>query len=171
VTQQEQWRIAFAEQSASDLQVYAILSKVGGLPVCHRLHYLQMHLEKLAKSYLYQASPTFEHVLHHNVVSKVLPQLVRRYARGVGVARTLDTATLNELRDICREIDLLQPGVDDDRRRPDNCEYPWLAIQNGQEQVVVPMRASFRVDQRLRTPLGRLLLKVAAYLCQRMTQA
>ena len=29
------------------------------------------------------------------------------------------------IRQLAREIDLLAPAVDDDGRRPDNCEYPW----------------------------------------------
>ena len=168
MTRQDQWRIAFAEQSMSDQHVYSLLSRVGGLPVCHRLHYLQMHLEKLAKAALYQSSPAFEHIQHHNVVAKVLPQLVKAHARSVGDARPGDAARLNELRDICREIDLLQPAVDDDGRRPDNCEYPWLNRRDGEEFVLSPVRAKFRVDERLRTPLGRLLLKVAAAVSQKL---
>jgi hypothetical protein len=29
------------------------------------------------------------------------------------------------VRQIARAVDLLAPSVDDDGRRPDNCEYPW----------------------------------------------
>ena len=29
------------------------------------------------------------------------------------------------VRQLAREVDLLAPAVDDDGRRPDNCEYPW----------------------------------------------
>src|SRR5271157_3344290 len=43
---------AFAAQAASDLDAYDILAS-STLPSSHRLHYLQMWLEKLCKAYLW----------------------------------------------------------------------------------------------------------------------
>jgi hypothetical protein len=43
---------AFAFQAASDLDAFDALT-ASALPTCHRLHYLQMWLEKLCKAYLW----------------------------------------------------------------------------------------------------------------------
>ena len=43
---------AFATQAASDLDAFEALTATT-LPTCHRLHYLQMWLEKLCKAYLW----------------------------------------------------------------------------------------------------------------------
>jgi len=42
---------AFIRQAQSDYLVFELLSKEP-LPGCHRLHYLQMWLEKLCKAYI-----------------------------------------------------------------------------------------------------------------------
>jgi hypothetical protein len=46
------WREAFRQQALSDYAVFRHLTRVADIPVCHRLHYLQMATEKLAKSLL-----------------------------------------------------------------------------------------------------------------------
>ncbi len=51
-----EWKKAFAKQSKSDLKVYELLCRNPDIDTCHRLHYLQMHLEKIAKSYLWMQS-------------------------------------------------------------------------------------------------------------------
>jgi hypothetical protein len=44
------WRDAFLKQAHSDYSVYKKLNELR-LPLCHKLHYLQMATEKLAKAY------------------------------------------------------------------------------------------------------------------------
>ena len=64
---------AFAEQAGSDLDAYELIAK-SSLPSSHRLHYLQMWLEKLCKAYLLLPSASQDGLLgKHNVVGKVLP--------------------------------------------------------------------------------------------------
>ena len=64
---------AFAAQAASDLDAYETLAK-STLPSSHRLHYLQMWLEKLCKAYLWLPDATDEGLRgRHNVVDRVLP--------------------------------------------------------------------------------------------------
>ena len=56
-----------------------------------------------------------------------------------------------------REIELLNPSVDDSGRRPDNCEYPW---KDGLGKLHVPADYDFPSLKLLTSPIGRLLPKL-----------
>ena len=147
---------SFATQAASDLAAYDVLC-ASSLPTCHRLHYLQMWLEKLCKAYLWLPGGTEDLRMLHNVVAKVLPRMISEHWRRIGFR---ERPNISAIREICREIDLLHPQVDDDGRRPDNVEYPWVAVSG---DVVAPADspARFPVTARLHTHTGKLLLKAA----------
>lgn len=64
----------------------------------------------------------------HGFAAKVLLQVARELMRRSTFAADLPIARGHIeriVRRLAREIDLLNPAVDDDGRRPDNCEYPW----------------------------------------------
>ena len=105
--------------------------------------------------HLIDGEPDFLHT--HKIVAKVLPVLIREHMRQSG--HHPNQYQMDEICAIGREIDLLSPAVDDGKNRPDNSEYPWPS----QKEVLVlaPCDWDFRVDQRLRTPSGKLLLKTA----------
>lgn len=145
---------SFAVQAASDLDAYELLS-TSRLPICHRLHYLQMWLEKPCKAYLWLPEGDDELRMRHNVVEKVLPRMISEHWRRIGFSQRPDMAAIRAL---CREIDLLHPQIDDNGRRPDNVEYPWLG-EDG--HAVAPRAATFRLAERLHGPAGRLLMKAA----------
>ena len=149
------WSEAFAAQAASDLDVYDFLTR-SALPSSHRLHYLQMWLEKLCKAYLWRPGAHAD-VLRtkHNVIAKVLPVLIKEHWRRIGFVRSPNMAPIQKL---CREIDLLHPQVDDNERRLDNVEYPWLGSSGGLE---VPAQWKFSLAGSLDSNTGRLLLKAA----------
>lgn len=94
----------------------------------------------------------------HNVIAKVLPRLVSEHWRRIGSGERHD---MTSIRDLCREIDLLHPQVDDNGRRPDNVEYPWTGSSGAAE---VPARWKFLLVSRLHSNPGRLLLKAAVSL-------
>jgi hypothetical protein len=144
---------AFTAQAGSDLDAYDLLTH-STLPSSHRLHYLQMWLEKLCKAY----TPDEEFRKNHNVIAKVLPVLIRDHWRRIGFVQPPNLASIREL---CREIDLLHPQVDDNGRRPDNVEYPWTGSSGTTE---VPARWKFPLVSRLHSNPGRLLLKTAVSL-------
>jgi hypothetical protein len=50
---------AFAAQAASDMDAFDVLEP-SSIPHCHRLHYLQMWLEKLCKAYLWLPHVTID---------------------------------------------------------------------------------------------------------------
>jgi len=151
----ESWSRAFAARARSDLAACDLLAGTA-LPACHRLHYLQMWLEKLCKAYLWRPESAEKDLrARHNVVGKVLPQLVREHWRRVGFTQCPD---LDAIRRICREIDLLHPQVDDDGRRPDNVEYPWRKPDGS---VACPAGERFALAARVQGHTGLLLMKAA----------
>ena len=153
-------RLGVTAQARSDFDTYNVLS-ASSLPSSHRLHYLQMWLEKLCKAYLWlPAADAPDLRARHNVVEKILPRIIGEHWRRIGFNQRPDIASIRQL---CREIDLLHPQVDDNGRRLDNVEYPWAGASGGTE---VPAHWQFLVVQRLYTNSGRLLLKAAVSLTQ-----
>jgi hypothetical protein len=149
---------AFAAQAASDLEAYEVLAS-SNLPSSHRLHYLQMWLEKLCKAYLWLPKSTADELRsRHNVVDKILPRMIGEHWRRIGFLQKPDMVSIRQL---CREIDLLHPQVDDNDRRPDNVEYPWIGVSGDAE---VPARWDFPITKRLYSNSGRLLMKAAVSL-------
>ena len=154
---------AFAEQARADMFAYNALSR-STLPACHRLHHLQMWLEKLCKAYLWGPSSEDEGRMVHNVVASVLPRVIARHWRKLGLDAPPNQ---RDLADLCREVDLLHPQIDDGGRRPDNVEYPWIDGKTG--DACVPSDWKFLLSRRLETPTGRLLLKAATGITQQPT--
>ena len=148
---------AFATQASSDLDTYEALCALP-LPACHRLHYLQMWLEKLCKAYLWLPEASEDLRMRHNVAEKVLPRMIAEHWRRIGFPQRPDIVAIRE---ICREIDLLHPQVDDNGRRPDNVEYPWLAANGA---VLAPSGWRFSLAARLTSHTGRLLMKASVVL-------
>jgi len=149
---------SFAAQASSDLDAFEVLT-ASTLPTCHRLHYLQMWLEKLCKAYLWLPEAAADDLrARHNVVDKILPRMISEHWRRIGFQQRPDIAAIRAL---CREIDLLHPQVDENGRRPDNVEYPWV---DGAGNAVTPATSRFPVAARLNSHTGRLLMKAAVAL-------
>ena len=147
------WSEAFAAQAGADLDAYGFLVK-STLPSSQRVHFLQMWLEKLCKAYVYN---TNEAALQdtHNLVAKILPRLIQEHWRRIGYDNPPRAA---EIKQLCKEIDLLHPQVKDGGRRPDNVEYPWMGNRGN---IEVPARWKFGLSTRLESNPGRLLVKAA----------
>ncbi len=120
-------RRAYARQALSDWEVYDWLLLAAHLPACHRLHALQMALEKAAKAHVAPDLVPGVSIdpMKHGVVAKVLPVYYRhRLAEGRGPTQNVEAA-VRRVRRFCEEIDLLAPANQAGGARPDNCEYPW----------------------------------------------
>lgn len=158
------WSEAFAAQAASDLDVYEFLT-VNPFPGNHRLHYLQMWLEKLCKAYLWMPQTGAPELRSkHNVIANVLPRLVAEHWNRIGVGKRSD---MSFIRHLCREIDLLHPQVDDNDRRPDNVEYPWVGVSG---IIEIPSQWKFPILRQLDSTPGRLLMKAAISLTRSPSQ-
>jgi hypothetical protein len=150
---------AFRNQALSDLNAYEALVPTQ-LPTSHRLHYLQMWLEKLCKAYLWLPKVQAEDLrTRHQVVGAVLPRLVAERWRRLKAFQG-QRPDMAAIRALCRDVDLLHPQVHDGGRRPDNVEYPWEA--NG--TWVVPAETKFDLARKLSRNPGRALLKAAVQL-------
>ncbi len=136
------WADAYARQGASDLRVYKQWLAVNGVPVCHKLHYLQMACEKLAKAYLLRYSSASEESLRTSHVA--FPSFIEAYyasarVRHSYIGRTAQLKSVKRgLRNIAREIEKLAPAVDR-KQTPSNAEYPW----ESHGRVIAPCDYSF----------------------------
>ncbi|MEZ4222555.1 MAG: hypothetical protein R3B13_16565 [Polyangiaceae bacterium] len=150
---------AFRLQAASDLSTYESLVSTR-VPVSHRLHYLQMWLEKLCKAYLWLPGAAVPELrARHQVVGAVLPRLVAEKWRRLKAFEGTPPA-MAAVRALCREVDLLHPQVDDAGRRPDNVEYPW----EDRGLNYVPAEFKFALAGNLYKTPGPSLLKAAVQL-------
>jgi len=158
------WGEAFAAQAEADLDAYLWLTE-STLPSGQRLHFLQMWLEKFCKAQLYLIDAAPDQLqATHNLIGKVLPKLVEEYWRRIGFTGRRDGAQLKQL---CREIDLLHPQVKQGGKREDNVEYPWLGRSGS---IETPARYRFPLAARLHSPEGKLFLKAAIALTRNSTK-
>jgi len=149
------WVKAFGRQADADFRTWQAFDGQRSVPKCHGLLFLQMACEKLCKAHLISggASPGKRHAF----IAKHLPVIVKREI----VSRRRDVkgmgGVLEAARHLAREIELLNPAVDRDARRPDNCEYPW---EDDSGVVRSPLDWTFYPSRLLTAPNGRTLLKL-----------
>ena len=156
----EEWAAAYAKQSKSDYLVYEeIISASPEVEECHRLHYLQMACEKIAKAYRFRDTETSiedlttEHVAFSKFIENFLG-CAEIKARWRGQEEKL--SQIRRLaRLLAREIEKLAPAVDRERS-PQNAEYPWA---DG-ERIIVPCEYSYPNVSLLKEVVGRNFLKL-----------
>ncbi len=116
------WRTAYLTQAKSD---YAMLLKLirEEAPLCHRLHYLQMTTEKMAKGFLTNRNdPRYEKTHDAFVkfvrISKSRPEFraASRFTQARQFAKYVDSFA-----NTAQKVEDLSPEGDD---HP-NPEYPW----------------------------------------------
>ncbi|MGZ3385361.1 MAG: hypothetical protein ACXWNF_10690 [Isosphaeraceae bacterium] len=151
------WALGYAQQANADFRAWELYEQhpEAVAAECHKLLFLQMACEKLCKAHLIRGGTPVE-VLQssHGYVAKQLPTVIKRQI--ILMRQNLNgmQGVLTLVRHLAEEIDVLNPSVRRDGRRPDNCEYPWEA--GG--QVVSPLNWSFH-------PL-RLCTRCVCVMCQ-----
>ena len=105
---------AFLRQARADLAYFDLLADLTDPRVldCHRLQVLQMAVEKLAKSFLFNADPSVER--GHAVVKQMVNVLkTRPVGRAVGY-RTFESyaSFLQNARPVLVRIEAVTPAVD-----------------------------------------------------------
>jgi hypothetical protein len=118
------WKEAYFSQAWSDYGVFKTLNK-GNIALCHKLHYLQMASEKLAKGFLCESNrpPKKTHFAFVKFlrVSRHRPEYRRKL--GYGDNRQLYYSVIDSLLPVADRIEQLAPvGGDFDKANP---EYPW----------------------------------------------
>lgn len=148
---------AYAEQSRSDFAVYNL--HLRNAEECHRLHYLQMACEKIAKAYRLRDTYSFteDDLYSHVVFSKFIlgflkaQQLKERYRSYEARRRHIERYA----REVAAGVEKLAPAVDR-TRTPANVKYPWVSGRT----VFVPTRHHYAVATHLAEPAGRDFLKL-----------
>ncbi len=119
------WRKAYLKQAESDYAVFILLN-TGNRALCHKLHYLQMTTEKLAKSFMSTETSPPPKKTHFALVrflkmSKSRPEI--RRALGFEKNYKAYVSYIDSLLDIAERVEQLAPvGGDYDVINP---EYPW----------------------------------------------
>jgi len=135
------WREAFLKQARSDFKVMDQLAK-SEVELCHRLHYLQMGTEKLARGWRIRANSTEKPAMTHVALVRLLQQLKAEQwiGRRVGYKdNRVFRHFIDRLLDTARKVQNLVPsqaGYD----QP-NPEYPWQ--DHGTVSIHAPAGYSF----------------------------
>lgn len=153
------WAEGFATQARSDWQTYELFAAKEGLAPCHRLHYLQMACEKIAKAYRLRLKGVdiegllVRHIGFDKFMSAYFesPAMKQAY-RGKDEARR---AVATRCRLLAEQVEKLAPAVDK-IASPANAEYPWAEG----ETVVVPCAYAFPAVSLLRDRSGITFLKI-----------
>ncbi len=119
--------------------------------------FLQMACEKLCKAHLIVSGSAPEDLQSsHAYVTKHLPNVFKNQLSRRGASPKNPRGLLTQIRHLAHEIEILNPAVDRDRQRPDNCEYPWRA---GAE-VKSPLSWTFDTLRLCRVNHGPTFLKM-----------
>jgi hypothetical protein len=121
-----EWAVGYARQARADFDTFNVLQPRVEVPDCHKLLFLQMTSEKLAKAHLcsggHDPAPL---QTSHAFVAAILPRVLRQELASINQKGKHVRDILKKAKFLAQEIELLAPAVTDDGHRPDNCEYPW----------------------------------------------
>jgi hypothetical protein len=152
------WAQEYARQADADFKTWYVLQENDAAAECHRLLFLQMACEKLCKSHLIQGGTPPEALqTSHGFIANPLPVIIRQQIIYMRQHLKGMAGVLHHTGHIAREIELLNPAVDRDGKRPDNCEYPW---EDDTGVVRSPLDWTFSPSRLLTTPSGRTFLKL-----------
>jgi hypothetical protein len=163
------WAKAFARQADADFRSWDFLQPETEIPACHKLLFLQMACEKLCKAHLLESDAPAETVqTSHAYIAGPLPVVMKQQIvySGAKVSKS-DQRFWKDIRHLAREIEVLNPAVDRDRQRPDNCEYPW---EDHGGTVHSPLDWTFHPSHLLTAPNGRKFLKLVGGAIKRMLE-
>lgn len=159
------WVRAYAKQAEADLRLYHACRDVSD--PCQRLMLLQMACEKACKAHLIDNGAAPHAVkASHAFVAGPLPVIIRAEARLTGRSYGATLWITDFAMRLGREIELLNPSVLRDGRRPDNCEYPW---EDAAGAVVSPLDFPFTAEKLVETAPGRDVLALLASALARLS--
>ena len=147
------WVRAYARQADVDLRAHELYANhpFAIAAECHKLLFLQMACEKACKAYLIRGGVEFSSVrTSHAHIAGPLPGILRQRMMKLGYDTRKIESLVAKFRHIAREIELLNPSVEDGGRRPANCEYPWPSG----ELVITPRDHHFEISRLMLQPAG-----------------
>ena len=154
------WLVGYTRQADVDFRAWELYEKLPQALAaeCHKLQFLQMACEKLCKAHLISNS-AFPRDLQssHAYIARGLPIVIRQQILDMRQNLNGMQGVLRHVRHLAQEIEVLNPAVDRDGRRPDNCEYPW---DDSGGTLRSPLDWAFTPSQLLLVPAGRTFLKL-----------
>jgi len=154
----QDWARAFARQALADWSAWSLLQQEESVPDCHRLMFLQMACEKLAKGYLCAAGAEPNALQSsHGYIAKNIPIILRQQLALLGQDDARGAWVVRHSRHIAREVEMLAPVIRRGGQRPDNCEFPW---EDDAGTLHSPLDWSFAPSRLLIAPAGRTFLKI-----------
>ena len=142
---------AFFLQAESDWGMFRRLQVTQPSPDCHALHYLQMTVEKLAKSYDWLLRGQTNQESHKFVALWRCMGDSRQLAVAMGMEKTQFEAMMLGLVELVADIEQLHPSL---ARDGANCEYPWPR----ENPTTAPVEWRFSLASTLETANGRKLI-------------
>jgi hypothetical protein len=118
--------------------------------------FLQMACEKLCKARLIDGgTPPAALQTSHGYVANPLPIVIRAQLDFMGLRAK--AGLLNFSRHLAAEIEVMNPAVDRNDQRPDNCEYPW---EDAGEILHSPLEWGFNPVHLLQDRFGPSFVKL-----------
>lgn len=138
----KEWARAFALQGASDLKVYEILSQAR-VESCHRLHYLQMATEKIAKAFRVGAGKLPPRRKSHVAAAEFVKLYYHHGSMRTKYGGKHEQLTIvrDQMVIVASQIEKLAPAVDEEAV-PENVEYPWATSV----KLEVPCQHRFPIE-------------------------
>ncbi|HET6879168.1 MAG TPA: hypothetical protein VFI31_03370 [Pirellulales bacterium] len=156
----DDWAKAYARQADADFKAWELYQKYpeAAAAECHKLLFLQMACEKLCKAYVLRAGvhKPDDVQTSHGFIQKHLPVIMRQEIANSRRFPRNPRPLLSKIRQLCGEIEILNPSMKRGNHRPDNCEYPWEVGK----KVVSPLDHTFIVTQLLMMNVGITFLKL-----------
>jgi hypothetical protein len=166
----DEWSRAYAKQAQADFETWKKLRVTDGvrnIPLCHQLHLLQMACEKLCKAFLVSKTTSLEDLQSSHAYTAKTLHLIAKNFFAHNSSRPLPKCSfrLSLIKNLARQIELLSPAVNDNQKRPDNCEYPW---ESPTGIIHIPCEYEFPNLNLLNEPGGRELLKLVGKAIQEL---
>jgi hypothetical protein len=153
-----EWARGYARQADADFQSWQAIESNEAVQPCHRMLFLQMTCEKLCKARLIDAGTPPEALqTSHGYVANPLPLVIRAQLEFMGQSLRAKAGLLTFTRHMAAEIEVMNPAVNRNGLRPDNCEYPW---ENGAQVLRSPLDWTFSPLRLLRGPFGPTFVKL-----------
>ena len=116
-----------------------------------------MAAEKVCKAYLIAANGYDSISFSHAYVAKNIPIIARHLYAALNSGSTMSKRQFSAIRRLAHEIEVLAPACNEEGRRRDNSEYPWL---DDKGDIQVPCAYGFpNIDDTARNiiPLVKLI--------------
>lgn len=153
-----QWARGYARQAQADFRAWQALEENEHVHPCHRMLLLQMACEKLCKARLIDAgTPPAALQTSHGYIANPLPLVIRAQLEFMGERLSARAGLLRFARHLAAEIEVMNPSVDRNGQRPDNCEYPW---EDGAKILRSPLDWTFNPLRLLRDRFGPSFVKL-----------